>query len=390
MINISTSFLTQIELVMIFMIGLTMSCTHKASNPELGREKEEQKLYLGADLSYINEMEDCGGQFRKDGKLVDPFQLFAEQGSNIVRVRLWHTPDWTDYSTLEDVSKTIRRSKNAGMEILLDFHYSDNWADPGDQIIPLAWKGLSGKILEDSLYQYTYDVLMHLHTKDLMPEFVQVGNETNSELLLEEHVDELTEPINWPRNVGLLNAGLKAVRDASQASGLPIKSMVHVAQPEFVQPWLGDAQAAGLDDFDWLGISYYPLWSKYQIPEAASAIDSIIQTFKKPLMVVETAYPYVIENYDEANNILWDNAVLDAYPATPEGQLKYMIELTEQVVNGGGRGVIYWEPAWISTPCETRWGKGSHWENATFFDAANENEALPAFSFFDQNNYRQK
>lgn len=369
------------------MVVTATSCSSSSAKTNEETIQNEPSLYLGADLSYINEMEDCGGKYRSNGKEVDPFELFADNNANIVRVRLWHSPDWTNYSTLGDVSKTIQRSKNAGMEVLLDFHYSDTWADPGDQIIPQAWKGLEGKVLEDSLYQYTYDVLMFLHNKDLMPEFVQVGNETNSELLLEEHVDELTEPINWPRNVGLFNAGLKAVKDASKATGIKIKSMVHVAQPEFVDPWLSQAQKAGLDDFDWLGISYYPLWSKYQIPEAASAIDSIIKAFKKPLMVVETAYPYVIENYDEANNILWDSAVLDDYPATKEGQLNYMLDLTKQVIKGGGQGVIYWEPAWISTPCETRWGKGSHWENATFFDASNKNEALPAFRFFDKKNY---
>ncbi|RNC83205.1 MAG: arabinogalactan endo-1,4-beta-galactosidase [Balneola sp.] len=368
--------------VLIIIIAIGCSEINEKSSPS-----KSSKLYLGADLSYVNEMEDCGGSYRANGELVDPFEFFKSQGSNIVRVRLWHTPNWTGYSDYDDVVKTISRVKNAGMETLLDFHYSDTWADPGDQIIPAAWKGLNDEILADSLYQYTYKTLISLNAKGLLPEFVQIGNETNSEILLEEHVDELTEPINWSRNILLFNAGLKAVEDVEKELAQKIESMLHIAQPEFAFPWFSQAIRSGLSDFDWIGLSYYPLWSKYQIPEAATAIDSIIQTFNKPLMVIETAYPYTIEEFDDANNILWHSAVLDGYPATPQGQLKYMQDLTQQVISGGGSGVIYWEPAWISTECKTLWGTGSHWENATFFDAANNNEALITFEFFDQSKY---
>lgn len=346
------------------------------------------KIYLGADLSYVNEVEDCGAVFRKNGAEIDPFDLFATSGASLVRVRLWHNPDWTQYSDFEDAVRTMKRAKASNMNVMLDFHYSDTWADPGDQIIPKAWANIKNvSVLADSLYTYTYSTLMKLNNMDLMPEFVQVGNETNSEILLPDHVDELTEPINWHRNVTLFNAGLKAVNDAARDSKKEVKSMIHIAQPEFAFTWFSDAQANGLEDFDWIALSYYPLWSKYQIPDASKAIDSLKKMFEKPIMVVETAYPYVIDEFDQANNILWDNAVLENYPATPEGQLNYMIDLTQQVIDGGGQGVIYWEPAWVSTSCKTLWGKGSHWENATFFDAANNNEALSAFEYFDITNY---
>ena len=104
-------------------------------------------------------------------------------------------------------------------------------------------------------------------------------------------------------------------------------------------------------------------------------------------MIVETAYPYSLIASDDANNILMQDALIDDYPATKEGQLSYMIDLTKNTIEGGGEGVIYWEPAWISTNCTTRWGTGSHWENATFFDAENGNEVLPVFNFFDVTNY---
>lgn len=370
------------KIIYSLVILIAIGCSNSTSEVQPDSEKT---LYLGGDFSYINEMEDCGATYQKNGTQVDPYELFAEKGANLARIRLWHNPDWTDYSTFSDVVKSIGRAKRSGMKILLDFHYSDTWADPGDQIIPAAWRGIEDlNVLGDSVYQYTYQTLIKLHDLNLTPEIVQVGNETNSEILLEEPVDETTKPINWTRNVFLLNKGISAVRDASKDTGFEIETMLHIAQPENAIYWFDKAFDYQIDEFEWIGLSYYPLWSEYKINEAAGAIDSLIKLFKKRIMVVETAYPYIIEEFDGANNILWETAVLPGYPATPEGQKKYMLDLTKQVIEGGGEGVIYWEPAWVSTGCNTRWGTGSHWENATFFDAGNNNEVLPAFAFFDQ------
>jgi len=352
-------------------------------------KKNSSEIYLGGDFSYINEMLDCGAVYRENGAIVDPYELFGKKGANISRIRLWHSPDWTAYSTYKDVEKAIRKSKAAGMRILLDFHYSDNWADPGDQIIPKAWADIEDlEVLGDSLYNYTFTTISKLSKAGLTPEFVQVGNETNSEILLEEHVDELTEPINWTRNIFLLNKGIQAVNDVSKEIGFDIQTMIHIAQPEFSFPWFDSAFQYKIEDFDWIGLSYYPNCSTYKMTEVASAIDSLITSFEKPVMVVETAYPYTLEGFDEANNILGEDALIPGYPATPEGQLNFMIALTKEVLKGGGVGVIYWEPAWVSSSCSTRWGKGSHWENATFFDGKNGNEVLPVFNFFNNNYFK--
>ena len=120
--------------------------------------------------------------------------------------------------------------------------------------------------------------------------------------------------------------------------------------------------------------------------ELPKAIDSLKTTYKKHIMIVETAYPHTLLNIDNANNLLGEDAVLPDYPATPEGQLKYLLDLTRISQNAGCEGIVYWEPAWISTKCHTLWGQGSHWDNATFFDASRNNEALPAFSFFNFEN----
>lgn len=350
-------------------------------------EEESQKIYLGADLSYVNEMIACGGKFREQGKEVDPYQLFADRGANLSRIRLWHNPTWTEFSDFEDVKKAIKKSRDAGMEILLDFHYSDTWADPGKQLIPAAWKEITSlKVLGDSVYQYTYNTLRSLHAVDLLPEMVQVGNETNAEILMQLH-SENYDSINWKRNIFLINNGIKAVNDFSLAANRKIETMIHIAQPENAEWWFPLAFENDIMAFDWIGLSYYPKWSEYSVDELVEVMVKLKSDFKKPIIVVETAYPHGLNNADSAGNILGETALLPGFPATPEGQKDYMIALTKNVLLGGGSGVIYWEPAWITTSCSTRWGQGSHWDNATFFDAQNNNEVLPAIDFFNPDNY---
>ena len=334
--------------------------------------------YLGADLSYVNEMEDCGARYRSGDDTVDPYVLFAEKGARLVRLRLWHDPQWTDYGTFEDVIRSSRRAKAAGMQVLLDIHYSDDWADPGDQIVPADWRELDADRLTQAVYDYTVDVLVGLHENGIMPELVQVGNETNTEILLKAPVPEDT-PIDWPRNVALLNAGIVAVVEAARLTGTSPKTMLHVAQPENVEPWFDAAFAAGIKNFDLIGISYYPKWSSRDMVGLTQTLRRVSHKYGKGVVVVETAYPWTLDGQDDAPNLLGEDALSDGYPATLAGQKRFMLDLTQAVVDTGGLGVVYWEPAWVSTDCSTRWGKGSHWENNTFFDYA----ATRAHSGFD-------
>src|SRR5690554_222160 len=224
-------------------------------------------FYRGADLSYVNEMEDCGAVYYADNKPVDPFQLFASNGANLVRVRLWHTPNWTDYSNLADVTKTISRAKAQGLPVLLDFHYSDTWADPERQEIPAAWSQITDtKMLGKKLYQYTFDTLKTLADENLVPAMVQVGNEINAEILQPKNKTR-TDAINWQRNAELINQGIKAVRDFSAHSKQPIQIVVHIAQPENALRWFPQAQQNGIKDYDIIGLSYYPQWSDYKIAQ---------------------------------------------------------------------------------------------------------------------------
>jgi arabinogalactan endo-1,4-beta-galactosidase len=344
--------------------------------------RADKPFYVGADLSYVNEMEDCGASYYDKGKKQDPFALFAKKSADLVRVRLWHDADWTNYSDLADVSKTLQRAKENKMKTLLDFHYSDTWTDPEKQFIPKAWAHITDtNELAQALYDYTTATLRALDEKNLLPDMVQVGNETNIEILQQEQSIVHGIP-NWQRNAQLLNSGIKAVRDYSKSVNKPIQIVLHIAQPENALWWFKQARESGLTDFDIIGLSYYPQWSTYKLPDLPDAIKELKNTYHKDVMIVETAYPWTLKNFDKAGNILNEKAIQPEFPATVKGQLLYLLTLTQLVKASGGLGVIYWEPAWVSTRCKTLWGKGSHWENASFFDATKHNNALPAFLFF--------
>lgn len=355
------------------------------------KNESSKEILLGADLSYINEIENCTDGFTVNGQKTDVFKIFAQKGAHLVRVRLWHNPavvppTFSSFSGIVDVAKTLQRAKSNGMKALLAFHYSDTWADPSKQYIPDAWKNIKDlKVLGDSLYQYTFTTLEKLDNKNLLPEMVQVGNEINSEIL--QPYNTLKSEIDWQRNSFLLQKGILAVKDYNRLNGKNVEIMIHIAQPENVEAFFDEAFKFGVTDFDWIGFSYYPKWSDIPLTQIEQKVKSFIDQYKKKVMIVETAYPYTLENFDQQGNLLYTDALEHGFPATPEGQKLFMVSLTKQVINAGGLGVVYWEPAWVANHCPTLFGTGSSWENASFFDARNHNEALPVFDFFNLTNY---
>ncbi len=368
-------------LLYVLLLLLTFSCKNDTTSTE--SIEELITFYRGADLSYVNEVQDCGViYYNQNSKQEDPYTIFKNSGANLVRFRIWHTPHWTAYSTYTDVEKSIQRAKSQNMKVLLDFHYSDTWADPHKQKIPKAWEAQidNKEVLGDSIYNYTYKVLSTLQQKNLLPEIVQVGNEINSMIC---QGDKLEWPINWDRNSYLLNSGIKAVRDASKNFNQKIGVMLHIAQPENALWWFKQATENNVSDFDWIGLSYYPKWSQYKFENLPQALDSLVTTYEKKLMIVETAYPWTLENNDTAGNILGEDALIEGYEMSPTGQLNYLKKLEEIIIASNGHGLIYWEPAWVSSTCETLWGVGSHWDNATLFDHSN--KATVAMDYYHNN-----
>ncbi|MBK9981935.1 MAG: glycosyl hydrolase 53 family protein [Saprospiraceae bacterium] len=336
-----------------------------------------QSFYFGADLSYVNELQDCGAAYTESGVAKDPYTIFREHGANLIRLRLWHTPSWYDglnqghrYSDFQDVRHSIMRAKAEGMQVLLDFHLSDTWADPGHQVAPAAWISVLNNlpVLQDSLYNYIYSTLVNLAADNLLPEIVQIGNETNRGILLSQQTNDAGWSLDWTRNSALFNTAISAVRDVESAFSTPIKIALHIANPTESDWLMKGFWDHGVRDFNIIGLSYYWQFHTVQFDVVGNTISTLKQTYPgKEVMILETGYQWTSANDDSANNIL--SAVYPGYtPPTPARQKQWMIDLAQTVIDHGGKGLIYWEPAWVSTNCFTRFGKGSNWDNATFFD----------------------
>ena len=339
---------------------------------------DAQSFYFGADLSYVNEMEHCGAVYKSGGQGSEPYFIFKDHGCNLVRLRLWHTPSWYDalnsgdrFSDLSDVTYSISRAKAKGMNVLLDFHLSDTWADPGHQVVPAAWNSVVNNqtLLADSLYNYIYASLATLGNQGLLPDIVQIGNETNRGILLSQAVNDQGWTLDWNRNVALFQAAQNAIDAIEVDFNTTIKSAIHIADPEDVEWYVGQFVANGFSGFDIIGISYYWQWHQ---PITISQVGDVVSRLKqnypgKNVMLFETAYGWTTQNADAANNILF-NTYPGYAPLSPENQKKWMIDLAQEVIDNGGSGIVYWEPAWVSTGCSTQWVQGSSWDNATFFD----------------------
>jgi arabinogalactan endo-1,4-beta-galactosidase len=330
---------------------------------------------MGVDLSYVNQLEDNNVRFRDSSKAKDVFVLLRDRGANLVRVRLWHNPSWSArlnsagkvYSNLSDVVRTIKRAKEAGMQVNLDLHYSDEWADPAKQITPEAWKNLPFPALKDSVYSYTLSVLNHLKALNLTPEMVQIGNENNAGILAP--LGSITNN-NYQPFGDLLKAGIKAVRDFSTNSAIKPQIILHVAQLQNADWWAnGVINRAQVTDFDVLGVSHYYQWATVKtMAEIGASVKNLKAKYGKKIMVVELAYSWTTENGDGYGNIMSNQAAMPDYPMTPQGQLKYLQDFTQALVSNGGTGVMYWEPAWVPSTMRDLWGQGSSWDNNTLFD----------------------
>ena len=362
--------------------GLLSNCKSDDPNPSGPDEPNvPEGYYFGADLSYVNQILDYNGVFKDDGATKDPYQIFSDHGTNLARFRLWHTPSWTKtvydpaidhmYNDLTDVEEGIQSAKDAGMEVLLDFHYSDIWADPENQDVPEAWENITNiEVLKDSVYNYTLQTLSYLKGKGLMPELVQIGNETNCGMMFSDAPDAFPKlnvcDGNWANIGQVINVAIDAVREVEAST----KIILHVAEPQHVDWWFGEITTrGGVSDFDMIGISYYPLWhDDVPLGNISNTISSLKSKYSKEVIILETAYPWTTEGDDSYNNLFGGQTPLSGFPFTEQGQYDLLVRIAQEVIDGGGIGVVYWEPAWISSNMKDLWGTGSSWENCAFFD----------------------
>ena len=337
----------------------------------------------GADLSGIPKNEEHGAVYTAPGgaEPVDPVELMAHSGATLGRLRVWVDPA-DGYCTPERTVEMARRIRDAGMDVLVDFHYSDTWTDPGAQHVPAAWAKHDPGQLADAVAEHTRSTLTLLRDAGVDVAMVQVGNEINPGMLWPHgqtwDVDpqDDVEGAQWENLARFLRAGAGAVADVFPAAEV----MLHLTNLqdgiEGLTWWLDEAVSRGVP-LDVIGLSYYPYWHG-TLADLQEAISTLGARYERDVIVVETACPFTLEDDPRAPfpNIVDAETVLpEGYPPTPGGQAAFfraVQDVTAAAEGGRGRGVVYWEPAWTAVE-GAGWdpedpSSGNAWENQAMFD----------------------
>jgi len=318
-----------------------------------------QAFILGMDASCVPALEAGGVVYRDfEGQAQDVFQTLAENGITHIRVRIWNDPyDEQGHGygggncDLANAIAIGRRATQYGMQLLVNFHYSDFWADPGKQMVPKAWAGMSLQEKADALYAYTLDSLNELKQAGVAVGMVQVGNETNNALCGET---------DWDAIALLMGAGVRAVREALPQAQVAL----HFANPEKSGSYAWYAQQLqdrGVD-YDVFASSYYPYWHG-SLENLSRVLEGINKQFGKQVMVMETSYAYTGTDSDHYANTVSAPTGNCPYPFSVEGQGAHIRAVTETVAAiPGGMGVVYWEGTWITAGGSSREENSQSWE----------------------------
>jgi len=318
--------------------------------------------WRGADISFLPLLEASGAVYRhRSGAPFDALALIRARGINFIRLRLWHTPvgGWCG---LAQTIALAQRAKALGLPLLLDIHYSDSWADPGQQTPPAAWSGQSGATLRASVRAYTREVLLAHAAAGVWPAMVQLGNEVTNGMLWPHG---RISTAGWGAFASLFSAARDGVADATAFTGLAApRVLLHTdrgGDNTAARWYLDNAHAQGMN-FDVIALSYYPWW--HGTLNACLANTADLRTrYGKDVMIVETAYPWTLGWNDNTNNVVGlPGHVLPGFPATPAGQASYLRALEAGLSESGAIGMCYWAPEWTAAP-----GVGSSWENLAWF-----------------------
>jgi len=344
----------------------------------------------GVDLSALAKNEDHGATYANPaGQRQDPVRLLARSGANVGRLKVWVNPV-DGYNDTRHVVASAARIKAAGMRLLVDFHYSDRWTDPGAQAPPVAWQNYDAKQMAAAVGAHTRSVLMALRRAHLNADFVQVGNEINPGLL---HPLGQTYDVNptdgvdgpqWDNVAAFLTAGATAAKSVDRHTKV-LLHLTNINNGVGGLTWWFDAVTARHVPFDLIGLSYYGYWHG-SLADLQNATTTLSSRYDKDVVVLETAYPWTLAD-DPAtpyeNLIAQPSDLVPGYPATPAGQAANFRAVQDAVVSapgGRGLGAVYWEPAWTSV-AGAGWdpanpASGNAFENQAMFDHAG--RLLPA------------
>jgi arabinogalactan endo-1,4-beta-galactosidase len=331
-------------------VALAQPATQATSQPT-SQPAGARPFYRGVDISMLPEIERAGGVFRDaSGKPADAVKIFRDAGVNLFRVRLFVEPSkdfnkvWGATQDLPMVRALSKRIKDAGGLLLLDLHYSDTWADGMKQAKPKAWEGQSFEQLERTLHDYTASVLADLKGAGATPDMVAIGNEIAGGMVWPEGkvLDATPEeaPRQWANFSRLLNAGARAVREASTPEH-KIEVMVHIhgGGREKLPQWFYGKLQQNPVDFDIIGLSVYPAWGD-SFEHFAKNMNDLATTYDKPVIAAEVGYPWKPEEDVKDQKLM-------PWPQTPEGQVAFIRDLKKLLKDappGIGAGFIWWYP----------------------------------------------
>jgi len=316
-----------LPLFFIVVVGIIFSCKSKIKTST----QPNDNFVKGADVSWLPQMEAFGFTFYEtDNTESDCLVLLKKRGINTIRLRVFVHPSndpINGHCSLQETVQMATRAKNLGLNVLIDFHYSDSWADPSKQTKPALWANCNFSDLKDSVFQHTHDVLTALKQNGVTPKWVQIGNEIPSGLL-------------WPEgnytNFGQLSALINKGYDATKAIDSTIKVIVHLdkGNDNARFRWFFDLAIANGMKFDIIGASYYPYWlgTDYTttITDLKNNLNDMVVRYNKDVMIVEVGGDFtMVQNTKD--------------------MLEAVIKLVREIPNNRGLGVLYWEPEGVKS-----------------------------------------
>ncbi len=343
-----------LSLILCLLLLPVLSCAEVSSSSLFVKKVDNlpENFIFGMDASCVPALEASGVRyFDFDGKEKDVYEILAENGFNYVRVRVWNDPydgQGNGYGGGNcDIANAVaigRRVTEAGMKLLVDFHYSDFWADPAKQMVPKAWADMTIEEKAEACYRFTKDCLEQLKAAGVDVGMVQTGNETNGKLCGEKI---------WFNIQYLMQAGSRATREVYPDALVAL----HFANPEKAGSY--ETYAKKMDyynvDYDVFASSYYPYWHG-TLENLASVLSGIADTYGKKVMVMETSWAYTDQDSDFSGNTIGDSGtIVKDYPFSVQGQANHLRTLTDTLVNktSNAIGVVYWEGTWITVGTES-------------------------------------
>lgn len=376
-------------------------------------------FFNGVDISSAKALYDNGSKFyNASGEEQSLFYILKDGGVNWVRLKLWVDPQSSNgisygggNSNLSNTLWMAKEAKAAGMKFLLDFHYSDYWTHPGQQIIPKSWNSCNNaSSLQSKIKSYTTEVLQNFQNNNCLPNMVQLGNEISSGIYLQkysgssESLDSYGQPsyltgkssysygtTNWSDYTNYIKAAYEGVNAVDSS----IKKVLHWAKGSSISASIINSFFSSMPStyYDYAAISFYPFYCFDSMSVAQSILNGL--SISKPWFVAETSYPfsgssYVYENGADVTQFTisnWntgDTNIKNSYAFNSSGQANLIHDLTAAVVSAGGKGVFYWEPAWIPNSSVGWAGSGSlcTWSNQGFFSY--DGKALANLDLFAQ------